>query len=182
MVILWVNIRVRPPPSWNSVFGTTWLRFSSRSWFRARARNLVGPGPDNRRPDNLVGPPPWLWLLVLLILQSLYRYIYIYITSPGWPSIRLCLYLSILGYPPVINHNLGWCNTRRPKPENWPRLKILTKLSALFPSRDGPNLSFIKRLPRLAVAFFFLPMALRYNQWQRVEIVGFWSVLQACYL
>ena len=46
MVILWVNIRVRPPPSWNSVFGTTWLRFSSRSRFRARVRNLVGPGPD----------------------------------------------------------------------------------------------------------------------------------------
>ena len=46
MVILWVNFRVRPPPSWNSVFGTTWLRFSSRSRFRARARNLVGPGPD----------------------------------------------------------------------------------------------------------------------------------------
>ena len=45
MVILLVNIRVRPPPSWNSVFGTTWLRFSSRSRFRARARNLVGPGP-----------------------------------------------------------------------------------------------------------------------------------------
>ena len=45
MVILWVNFRVRPPPSWNSVFGTTWLRFSSRSRFRARARNLVGPGP-----------------------------------------------------------------------------------------------------------------------------------------
>ena len=45
MVILWVNIRVRPPPSWNSVFGTTWLRFSSRSRFRARVRNLVGPGP-----------------------------------------------------------------------------------------------------------------------------------------
>ena len=47
MVILWVNFRVRPPPSWNSVFGTTWLRFSSRSRFRARARNLVGPGPDD---------------------------------------------------------------------------------------------------------------------------------------
>ena len=45
MVILWINFRVRPPPSWNSVFGTTWLRFSSRSRFRARARNLVGPGP-----------------------------------------------------------------------------------------------------------------------------------------
>ena len=45
MVILWVNIRVRPPPSWNSVFGTTWLRFSSRSRFWARVRNLVGPGP-----------------------------------------------------------------------------------------------------------------------------------------
>ena len=47
MVILWVNIRVRPPPSWNSVFGTTWLRFSSRSRFRARVRNLVGPGPGH---------------------------------------------------------------------------------------------------------------------------------------
>ena len=40
MVILWVNIRVRPPPSWNSVFGTTWLRFSSRSRFRARVTGL----------------------------------------------------------------------------------------------------------------------------------------------
>ena len=34
-------------PSWNSVFGTTWLRFSSRSRFRNRARNLVGPRPDD---------------------------------------------------------------------------------------------------------------------------------------
>ena len=49
MVILWVNIRVGPPPSWNSVFGTTWLRFSSRSRFRTRARNLVGPRPDRHR-------------------------------------------------------------------------------------------------------------------------------------
>ena len=54
MVILWVNFRVRPPPSWNSVFGTTWLRFSSRSRFRARARNLVGPGPDSSVVSNFV--------------------------------------------------------------------------------------------------------------------------------
>ena len=46
-MILWVNIRVRPSPYWNSVFGTTWLRFSIRSRFRTRARNLVGPRPDN---------------------------------------------------------------------------------------------------------------------------------------
>ena len=45
MIILWVNIRVQPLPSWNSIFGTTWLRFSSRSRFRTRARNLVGPRP-----------------------------------------------------------------------------------------------------------------------------------------
>ena len=60
MVILWVNIRVRPPPSWNSVFGTTWLRFSSRSRFRARVRNLVGPGPVYRSLKYLpnTGPLP----------------------------------------------------------------------------------------------------------------------------
>ena len=45
MVILWVNIRVQLPPSWNPVFGATWLRFSSRLWFRTRARNPVGPRP-----------------------------------------------------------------------------------------------------------------------------------------
>ena len=45
MIILWVNIRVRLPPSWNSVFGTTWLRFSSRPRFQTRARNPVGPPP-----------------------------------------------------------------------------------------------------------------------------------------
>ena len=45
MVILWVNIRVRSPPSWNSVFETTWLRFSSWLRFRTRARNPVGPRP-----------------------------------------------------------------------------------------------------------------------------------------
>ena len=47
MVILWVNIRVRSPPSWNPVFGTMWLRFSSRLRFRTRARNPVGPRPVN---------------------------------------------------------------------------------------------------------------------------------------
>ena len=51
-MILWVNIRVRPPPSWNSVFGTTWLRFSSRSRFRTRARNLVRPQPDDIPPQH----------------------------------------------------------------------------------------------------------------------------------
>ena len=45
MVILWVNIRVQLPPSWNPVFGATWLRFSSRLRFRTRARNPVGPRP-----------------------------------------------------------------------------------------------------------------------------------------
>ena len=40
-----VNIRVRSPPSWNPVFGTTWLRFFSRPRFRSRARNPVGPRP-----------------------------------------------------------------------------------------------------------------------------------------
>ena len=44
-MILWVNIRVRSPPSWNPVFGTTWLRFSSRLRFRTQARNPVGPWP-----------------------------------------------------------------------------------------------------------------------------------------
>ena len=33
-----VNIQVRSPPSWNSVFGTMWLRFSSRPRFRTWAR------------------------------------------------------------------------------------------------------------------------------------------------
>ena len=63
MVILWVNIRVRPPPSWNSVFGTTWLRFSSRSRFRTRARNLVGPRPDDTgqyKDSNVVD-----WLMAI---------------------------------------------------------------------------------------------------------------------
>ena len=47
MMILWVNIRVRSPPSWKPVFGsTTWLRFSSRPRFRNRARNPVGARPD----------------------------------------------------------------------------------------------------------------------------------------
>ena len=46
MVILWVNIGVRSPPSWNPFFGTTWLRFYSRLRFRTRARNPVGPRPD----------------------------------------------------------------------------------------------------------------------------------------
>ena len=45
MIILCVNIRVRSPPSWNSVFGTTWLRFSNWPRFRARTRNPVGPRP-----------------------------------------------------------------------------------------------------------------------------------------
>ena len=45
MVILWVNIQVRSPPFWNSVFGTTWLRYSSRLRFRIRSRNPVGPRP-----------------------------------------------------------------------------------------------------------------------------------------
>ena len=45
MIILWLNIRVRSPPSWNPVLGTTWLRFSSRPQFRSRARNPVGPQP-----------------------------------------------------------------------------------------------------------------------------------------
>ena len=44
-MIFWVNIRVRSPPSWNPVFVTTWLRFSSRPRFRTRARNPVGPQP-----------------------------------------------------------------------------------------------------------------------------------------
>ena len=47
MIILWVNIRVRSPPSWNSVFGAVWLRFSSRPRFQTRARNPVGPRPGN---------------------------------------------------------------------------------------------------------------------------------------
>ena len=34
MIILWVNIQVRSPPSWNAFIGTTWLRFSSRPQFR----------------------------------------------------------------------------------------------------------------------------------------------------
>ena len=46
MIILWVNIRVQSPPSLNSVFGTTWLRFSSGPQFQTRARNPVGPQPD----------------------------------------------------------------------------------------------------------------------------------------
>ena len=36
MIILWVNIRVWLPSSWNSVFGTMWLRFSSWPQFRPR--------------------------------------------------------------------------------------------------------------------------------------------------
>ena len=46
MIIVWVNIRVRSPPSWNPVFRTMWLRFSSRPWFRSQARNPVEPRPD----------------------------------------------------------------------------------------------------------------------------------------
>ena len=46
------------------VFGTTWLRFSSRSRFRARVRNLVGPGPDechmNRWTSQLRSSGKWL--------------------------------------------------------------------------------------------------------------------------
>ena len=56
-MILWVNIRVRSPPSWNPVFGTTWLRFSSRPRFRTRARNPVGPQPvDHILPDHNAAP------------------------------------------------------------------------------------------------------------------------------
>ena len=43
MIVVRVNIRFRSPPSWNSVFGTMWLRISSRPRFRTRARNPVGP-------------------------------------------------------------------------------------------------------------------------------------------
>ena len=50
MIILWVNIQVRPPPSWDSVFGITWLQFSSR--LRLRTRNRVGPRPRGPRPDK----------------------------------------------------------------------------------------------------------------------------------
>ena len=49
MIILWVNIQVRLPPSSNPVFGTTWLRFSSRPLFRTRARNPVGPRPGKQK-------------------------------------------------------------------------------------------------------------------------------------
>ena len=52
MVILWVNIWVRSPPSWNSVFGTTWLRFSSRLRFRTCTRNPVGPRPAHMSLAN----------------------------------------------------------------------------------------------------------------------------------
>ena len=45
MIILWVNIQVRSPPSWNSIFRTTWLRFSSWPWFWPQARNRVAPWP-----------------------------------------------------------------------------------------------------------------------------------------
>ena len=45
MIILWVNIWIRSPPSWNYVFRTTWPRFSSRPRFRTRARNPVGLRP-----------------------------------------------------------------------------------------------------------------------------------------
>ena len=63
MIILWVNIGVRLPPSWNSVFGTTWPRFSSPPRFRIRARNPVGPRPVDRsrtrqhfEPVHIIGP------------------------------------------------------------------------------------------------------------------------------
>ena len=46
MIILWVNIWVRSPPSWNSVFGTTWPRFSRRPDF--------GPGPAIQLGINLI--------------------------------------------------------------------------------------------------------------------------------
>ena len=61
MVILWVNIRIRSPPSWNPVFGTTWLRFTSWLRFRTQARNPVGPRPDEYDhplcPGLQPGPP-----------------------------------------------------------------------------------------------------------------------------
>ena len=38
MMILWVNIKSSVPPSWNPIFGTTWLRFSNRPWFLTQAR------------------------------------------------------------------------------------------------------------------------------------------------
>ena len=48
MVILWVNIRVRSLPSWNPVFGTTWLRFSSRP--------ISDPGPRSSWASTCL---PW---------------------------------------------------------------------------------------------------------------------------
>ena len=53
MIILWVNIWVRSPPSLNSVLGTTWSRFSNRPWFRTRVRNPVGPQPGMGLSLNL---------------------------------------------------------------------------------------------------------------------------------
>ena len=45
---------VRLLPSWNSVFGTMWLRFSSQPRFRTRAHNPVGL--DLLIPDSGPGP------------------------------------------------------------------------------------------------------------------------------
>ena len=56
MIILWVDIKVQSQPSWNPVFETTWLQFSSRPRFRTRARNPVEPRPvwsTGRGPTGL---------------------------------------------------------------------------------------------------------------------------------
>ena len=45
MVTLWVNFQIWSPPSWNTVFGPTWLRNSSRPRILSQVWNPVGPQP-----------------------------------------------------------------------------------------------------------------------------------------
>ena len=81
-IILWVNIRVRLPPSWNPVFGTTRLRFSSRPRFRTRARNPVGS-----RPGSFINR--LRWTCVTRVVPPIYPTLHIRRQHRTWIMILL---------------------------------------------------------------------------------------------
>ena len=74
MVILWVNLRVLSPPSWNTVYGPTWLRNSSWCRFRPRVRNTVGPRlAHNASPCVAHGVKTGRWCMCSFLFQTSLR-------------------------------------------------------------------------------------------------------------
>ena len=76
-----VYIRVRSPPSWNSVFGTTWLRFSSRPGFRTQARNSVGPWPGVGVTKQICSVPLFSEFFSIIKTHATYWISLLYLTD-----------------------------------------------------------------------------------------------------